>query len=321
MRLEITMAVMASSTLAACTTTSFAPPATRVGHVLSRTGADVCDLSQIADDKNGKKRKIKRNASGALKLVNNFILTYRCSARSAANGRRYFQVPSFLAVVGGATAAALGAGPDVAIATGSGAAALNGANGYFAPKEKAYLLNSALDALVCIKSEAVGISAFSSQIDASEENNDDDNSLENMEKSKNGGKKIDSADEEGDVVFPIERRYFEMIGAALYSVERITAGRMNSIGALDTGSLVNEIKALASEAKDAEIAKDTQQVDAQGSQGVSGGAANAEKGLSEAVATNSTQVGVLKARVNFNTSLKLDVLQPKLQLCVLRAKL
>lgn len=317
MKTKITSVVVVSSMLTACTTTSFAPPATRVGHVLSRVGADACDLSQIADDKVGKKRKIKRNAKGAMKLVNNFILTYRCSARSAANGRRYFQVPSFLAAVGGAAAAALGAGPDVAIVTGSSAAALSGANGYFAPKEKAFILNSALDALICIKSEAVGISAFSSQVSSKE---DDDSSDE--PKPKQGTSEIvDDADEEGSVDFSSERRYFEMVGAALYSVERVTADRMSSAGTLDTGSLVEEIKALASKAEEAQKAKESQQVDANGDQGSSDGAANAEKELSVAVASNTNQVKVLKALVNFNTSLKLDVLQPKLQLCILRARL
>lgn len=306
--------------LSACTTTSFAPPATRVGHVLSREGADACDLTLIADDKHGDKRKIKRNASGALKLVNNFILTYRCSARSAANGRRYFQVPSFLAAVGGAAAAALGAGSDVSIVTGAGAATFNGANGYFAPKEKANILNSALDALICIKTEAVGISAFSTQAKETEENDENDSGEAARSKAEDGHKK--HSGEDGNVDFSEERRYFEMVGGALYSVERITADRMSSAGTLNTAGMIKEIEDLAAKVKDAEKAEDNQQVDAAGNKTGSGAASGAEKGLAEAVAEeNTAKTKVLRALVNYNTSLQLNTMQPKLQLCVLRARL
>lgn len=311
-----------TSLLTACTTASFAPPATRVGHVLSRVGADACDLSQIADNKEGNKRKIKRNASGALKLVNNFILTYRCSARSAANGKRYFQIPSFLSAVGGATAAALGAGPNVAIAAGASAATFNGANGYFAPKEKAFILNSALDALICIKSEAVGISSFSTQANETDENDGDNKSPEKLRAARTSADDQESGDEDGKVSFSSERRYFEMIGAALYSVERVTADRMSSVGSLDAAGMVKEIEDLANKVKAAKEEEDKQQVDESGNKDPNGGAADAEKALAESVASkDAVTTDLLKARVNFNTELQLNTLQPKLQMCVLRAKL
>lgn len=315
LRSRIIFAGTAISILSGCTTTSFAPPAVQVGYVASRPGTDKCDFSDVAHKKD-KPRKIHRDATGALKLVNNFIVTYRCAMRKAADGRQIFEVPSYLAATGGVIALALGAGRDVAIGTGAGASIFGGAKNYYAPKDKAHILNSALDALICIKSEAVGVAAF-------KDNGDDIKSDEkaNLNDSNRAAATYSVDDDEDSVSFPSERRYFEMVAASLFSVERIISERLSSVGRFDPAGIVAEIDMLTQSLAAAKDAKKTEQVDTSGNRTDDVGVAQADIAFETTDVKNASGIQKLAKVFEHNTNLKLNVMQPKLQRCVVRAKL
>jgi hypothetical protein len=316
--------------LPACATTGFAPPRVNLGYSVAREGAQRCDFSETARKKDESRKKINKNSIGALKLINNFIYSYRCAAHKVADGRQYFEVPSFLTAVGGVTAAAFGAGADVSIATGAAVSVLGGAKNYYAPKDKVNVLDGALNALICLKAEAVGVSAFNTtKLDMPADSTEPDTESEGQDKRnnngiKNSGPKLDSEliDNESDTIsFTAERRYFEMISAALLSVERILADRLSNIGNYDTAGIVAEIKALEQEVKDAKAASMTGKTGQDGMPTNTAGANMAEFTLMSKATVNSITDRALIAIVNKNTQLELGVLQPKLQQCVLRAKI
>ncbi len=144
--------------LSGCAVTSFAPPVVNLDQRLQFSGTQ-STFNAVCSPKasNG---LIDASVDGALGLVSNFILTYRCQADRAAEGRQFFEVPAFLSAAGAATAAAFGAGAAVAIGSGAAGAVLNQGKSYYAPRAKAVVLNDGLDALLCIQAEAVGIDAF-----------------------------------------------------------------------------------------------------------------------------------------------------------------
>ncbi|OYX29743.1 MAG: hypothetical protein B7Y99_12630, partial [Caulobacterales bacterium 32-69-10] len=122
---------------------------------------------------------------------------YRCQAHSVANGRQRFEVPAILVAAGTVTALALGAGPDVAIIGGATGATLANTKGYFDPQRKAEIYDHALDALLCIKTEAVGITAF--------------------EATANNLKSTLLNQSPPPITVSVDKQYFDMVSAALFS--------------------------------------------------------------------------------------------------------
>ena len=301
--------------LQGCATASFAPPSVNVTSLVKREGVPNCDFSQVAHSSKNQVLPIWHNPKGTLVLINNFVDVYRCAIQKAADGRQYFEVPAFLAAVGGVAASAFGAGKNVPIATGTAVSLLGGAKTYYAPKDKAHLLDSAYDALLCVKTEAVGIRAFNivdSQTGTA--TGGFDKPVTAAEADTTGGNGDNSS---GDAVsFTPARRYYEMVSAALFQIERVFASRLRDVGKYDAEGVVAQIEALQKAVDTAKTAEKDQMVDGAGKKSDDAGASAAMAALSVSP-FNKT----LAANVSRNTSLKLDVLQPRLQQCVVRAKL
>lgn len=147
----LALVVTGAMALGGCTTVGFAPP-----EVTTRQpGGASADL-----DCNVITTEVTPDVSGATVLTDNFLTAYRCAARQAANGRPWFEVPSFLALVAAAAGPTFGMKKRGIVASGIGAGLFGQANSYFAPREKAAILDHAIDALLCIKTEAVGVRFF-----------------------------------------------------------------------------------------------------------------------------------------------------------------
>ena len=147
------IALLLAAPLGACQTASFAPPGVNPQLKASHAGASGCGPVTLGDT-------IGRDVDGAMTLTDNFIFAYRCGERQLANGRQYFQVPSFIAAVGGLIGPTLGMSNNAVLLTGASAGVFNTGNSYYAPQAKAGIVSSALRALTCIKVEAAGISYF-----------------------------------------------------------------------------------------------------------------------------------------------------------------
>ncbi|SKB44507.1 hypothetical protein [Sphingopyxis flava] len=375
----LTAVSAAAAALGGCTTLSFAPPPVEVDKVISESRPSTCRQLGLEGS-----RAIDRNVDGALELTNNFLRAYRCAAHEAADGRQMFQVPSFLAAIAAAVGPTFGLDDDGRIAAAASAAVLDRSNAYYAPKEKAQMLDSALDAVLCVKTEAAGISFFdtsTAQPDpaaaetaqavrqvaesaerASEALGDQLAALRSKSASLLGemgadpqraetsaalaeerervdamirdiaGRKgeidqqaatlrkeaarlaqlaasqvqpsfrIEKSVPGGTVKIDVQRQYFEMVAAALFSVERVLAQRLRDAGsAFDAAGIAAELKALTT----AEEAADKAVVAAQNS-AVGGGA--------KAFVSDEAKNAAL-------AELSLDALQPKLQACVVRAKI
>lgn len=146
--------------LAGCGTYSFAPPEVSLSRRVSGQNlSQDCLISPTAVA--AERSDIGHNVDGALDLVENFIDSYRCTMRLAADGRQAWQLPGFLALAGSAAASAFGGGTDWGIAGGAASAMFNAGNAYYNPAEQAAILRDAIGALTCIQTEAVGVSAFS----------------------------------------------------------------------------------------------------------------------------------------------------------------
>lgn len=269
--------------LAACaTTTSFAPPDIRVRQEMTDT--DVA--RDCAPNLPESPAVINPNVQGAQLLTGNFIIGYRCAMRAAADGRQPWQILSFVSLVGSSLAAALGAGPDVAIVGGAANALFTAGNSYYAPQQQAEILSDALDAFLCIQTESVGISAFTiSRVSETE---------------RNLGRF--AADDSGrSVEVTVEMQYFNMVSAALMSVERAAAQRLRSRGTpFDAAGVIAEIERLAQRAAEARTAR------------------NAGPPAAPASLTNAERAAFTDAQT---VQLDLNLLRPKLDQCVTRAKI
>lgn len=148
------MAAVSALTLSGCGTYSFGPPEVS----LSRSTPDQ-DVSEMCLAPPGG-AKVTPNVDGALALVHNYIGAYRCTMRIAADGRQGWQLPGFVALVGAATASALGGGRDWAIAGGAANSMFAAGNSYYNHVEQARILQDAIDAFGCVEAEAVGVEAF-----------------------------------------------------------------------------------------------------------------------------------------------------------------
>jgi transposase len=276
--MRIVIALLASGSLAGCATTSFAPPSVDIGH-------DMADqtLSTECLPTGTRGTKIDPDVEGAQKLIDNFIMSYRCTIRAAADGRQPFEILGFLTLVGSTAAVALGAGPKVAIAGGIGNSVFTAGEKYYDPKEQTSILADALDALACIKTESVGISPFDLAATANQQ-------------------RTALAGTGPTVTVTPERQYFNLVAGALLSVERAATIRLSRRGSFDSAGVAAEIETLTKKIEDAEKAK---------------------KNLKPQDPAVSRAVGrqiAAAMRVADLTQLELDVLQPKLQKCVVRAK-
>ena len=265
----------ATALLSGCVSTSFAPPDV---DVYNRMAAGSLTTNCTLSGSNG--GAIGHNVDGALLLIHNFVNAYRCSMRAAADGRQPFEVLSFLSLVGSTAAVALGASPDVAI-IGSGANSIFTAGSkYYAPQEQTEILSSAVDALLCIQTEAVGIAAFDSTVPRE-------------------GEQAPEDDPGGSVEVTVERQYFNMVAAALLSVERVATQRLSRRGSFDAAGVVAEIELQMQRRAEAK---------AKEKQAEEGGDSRAGEEAPEFADSEALAV------------LRLEELRPQLQMCVTRAK-
>lgn len=279
--------------MSGCSTLSFAPPPVNIANEMEVEGSNLSHSRRCMPEQKlsgSDPIPIGKDAEGAMTLTNNFIYYYRCASHSAGNGRQAFEIPAFLTLVGTATAAAFGAGSDVVIAGGAANATLDGAKDYYAPMTKASIYDSALDAFLCIKSTAAGVQPFVI-------------GGQNAVKTRDA---LAAANVEG--YFEPERQYFELVSSSLFTVERIAADRIRSTGRYDPAGVVAQIQTLSQDVRDAQSDENsTSNAQAAGqivqTQGATGGDTAQQKGAVTAAISG------------------LDILQPKLELCVLRAKL
>jgi hypothetical protein len=274
--------------LSGCSTFSFGPPDVSVTH--NDVGRDHY-VSCMPHPGGG---AIGRNVDGALLLIDNFVDAYRCAAHSAADGRQAFEIPSFISLVGSAAAVALGAGRNVAIVGGIGNSVFSGGKAYYDPQAKVGILDHSLDALLCIQTEAVDIKAF------------DVPQVAQAEKTRFAAAMGEAGGDASEVVVTSDQQYFNMVAAALFSVERITALQLSRAGKFDPAGVVAEIEKLA---KDEQAKKDAQKNPPPVNSSKPGGVP------AFAAAGVSTQLAVQQVH------LELDLLQTKLQQCVVRAKM
>lgn len=272
MRLSILGAAFA---LTGCATTSFAPPQVDVHAKMTNQS-----LGAQCKVRLGATTTILPDVDGAQTLIDNYLDSYRCVAREAANGRQPWQILSFLSLVGSTTAIALGAGRNIAILGGAGNSVFNSGNSYYAPREQAEILNQAVDALACIQTESVGIDPYA---------------LNKWPATQT----LALNDGEPSIGVSVKRQYFNMVSSALISVERAAAHRLAGRGSFDPAGVAAQVEALAKKIQEAEDAKKKPPPTAVG----------LYAGL-EPVTASALQ----------DTQLSLSVVQAKLQKCALRAQ-
>lgn len=372
--------------LGGCTTFSFAPPPVETDKVITEQAPSTC--RRLAPEG---ARAIDKNVEGALELTNNFLRAYRCAAQEAADGRQVFQIPSFFATIAAAVGPTFGLSDDGRIAAAASAAVMDRGNSYYAPKEKARLLDSALDSVLCVKTEAVGISFFdttqaapdaaaataaAASQGAAESAERASESLGNQLATLQGRRdtlyrqlqapelmveagrstrealseewrKVDATLSDltgrkgeldrqasllrqesarlsllatsqvrpnftvsravpgGTIEIDVQRQYFEMVAASLFSVERVLAQRLSNVGTYDAAGIAAELKQLAGEQQEAD-----EDVDEAEDAPVTGTPVAGKKSF----ATEADRNAAL-------AELSLDSLQPRLQQCVVRAKI
>jgi hypothetical protein len=210
--------------LAGCSTaTSFAPPPVTVTYA----GEPAVDTTCPSQTRQTSVTGVTRNLIGAYKLIDAYVVAFRCAAHAAADGRQGFEIPAFVSTTGAALATTLGGGATYGI-LGTGAnAAFTAGNKYWDPKLKASIYDHALDALLCVKTEAVGIPAYKFE----------NSGFGKMYGLEIGGSKIS---------VPVERQYFEMVSSAVFSIERILAQRLSNMAPVDASAVAAELgKAIA----------------------------------------------------------------------------
>lgn len=356
---------LAGATLAGCTTTSFAPPRVQVERKIEAGRVFTCDQLDIGSD-----RKIDPDIAGSIDLINNFIRAYRCASHEAADGRQIFEVPSMLALIAAGVGPALGLSSDASLVAATGAAVYGRGNSYYAPKEKAAVIDTALDAVLCVKAAAVGFDFFdtskpapsldAARADALEvqaknlEANLNTQLLASSELTKaaerarlslapnvgaNGIEALKSlqgvaspgvnivqldaaaayatatAKGTADTLrgvqvelavlrsrFELPRVHFEMVSTALFSIERVLAQRLSTIGNFDSAGIAAEFAKLGGKEEAAQTKKD----DLEAGNAVKSG------GVTVSPGTEEFQKEVEQT--------ELELMQVKLQTCVVRAK-
>ena len=278
--------------LPGCATTSFAPP--RVDLPATMTAGSLSQDCTFAS--NG---SVTTDVDGALRLIVNYIAAYRCARDVAANGRQLFQIPSFIALAGSAAAAAFGAGPDWAIAGGIANQVFTAGNNYYAPGEQAQILRNAVDAMTCINSEAVGITAMTR--------------LQRMSDAvANPTMQALLETNSSTVRVTPERQYFNMVASALLAVENTAAQRLSRRGTFNAAGIAAQIEQLAKKIRDQQAAAD------QANEASRRSTANAVQAFGTSSAQQAVRAALL-AEMDA-VDLELSVLQPKLDQCALRAQ-
>jgi hypothetical protein len=319
--------------LAGCATTSFAPPIVKMDKELTFTRSQTTFNAVCTPNPNDPTaQQIRRDTDGALLLVNNFILTYRCQADRAAEGRQYFEVPGFLSTIGGVAAAAFGAPADVAIGTGAASAALNQGKSYYAPRDKAVVLNDGLDALLCIQNEAVGIDPYTLKTLSAAQEATGSGSTTTEPQPVVAGSPVQSApaDDGPEIYVSSQRQYFEMVRTALFAVERVVAQRLSNAGTpFDASGVIAELEKLNKEVEEKKNEVPDAKVAGEEAKKAAVPETSSEAGLGQpsipaSVLAQMSRTGAKLAAVSDRqvgrTVIKLHVLQPKLDKCVLRAK-
>lgn len=268
--------------LPACTTTSFAPPSVNSDQVM--TNGSLTRDCRLTATNNG---TIGEDVSGAISLVGNYHSSYQCWRRLAADGRQGFQIPAFISLIASTTAVAFGAGPNVAIAGSAGNSLFTAGNNYYAPAEQAEILNHGLDAITCIRSEATGTPAYAALP-----------ALGNEERRLQRVAGITDP----TVEISSDRQYYNMVRSRLEAVDIVIAQRLMRRGTFDAAGVAAQIREAAKEVRDAQLAVVSPPA---ADQRVTGRFASSPTGT---------------ARLAQMVQLHLNLLQPKLDQCVLRAK-
>jgi hypothetical protein len=350
---------LSATALAGCASMSFAPPRVETAAKISGTYDSAGGCKSKIEVARGAQVPIRPNVIGAIDLINNYVLIYGCAADELADGRQIFEVPSFLAAATGLIGASFGLSEAGVLAAGTGAAVTKSANNYYAPKQKAALVTTALRALLCVKNEAVGISYFRTSAasqggdspaseDTAGENvkllleslstenrlvaqmkSDDDKSaalsaMQSDLRKANSALAAIVAETPVDppaVFIDAERQYYEMVSGALYAIHSILGERMRDAGSTDTTDVFKQLKELAGESEDADGAVDTAETDVANAQNQLAGTKNMK--LMGGRATDSdvrdAKAALAKAEAKL-VRLQNDALQPKLQTCVLQAR-
>ncbi|MGH6787692.1 MAG: hypothetical protein ACREBO_12760 [Novosphingobium sp.] len=261
------------------------------------TAQGSCSRAEVTEDRADNHDSVE----SPLFLIDNYILAYGCALAEASNGRQLFQIPSHLAALTGVIGGAFGGGRDLALASGIAASTFNSGNAYWAPQDKAVIIDSAYDAILCIRTEAVGIDFIETR-DAPAE--------------------VVSGDA---VELKPQWRYFGLISAALRQVDRIAATRLRASGKFDPAGLVAEIEALNKKIEEAEAAKkegEAPAADPSPSPSPSPTPSGAPPGMGAGADNGGgTNSAVDEPAGTGSYRLELGVLQPKIQRCVVRAKL
>lgn len=362
-----------------CTSLSFAPPRVEVDRRIASPDPSKC--AQLAP---ANAALLQHSVPGGIDLIDNFVRAYRCAAHEAADGRQTFEVPSFLALAAAGLGPAFGMSEDAGLALGGAAAVGGHANSYYAPKQKAAVLDAALGAALCVKTEAVGVDFFDTrrdpdpvtqkaivatqavvdtlngslqvlttertqaqaqldgavsamqlaptadareaasarhqqqQLRVEQINTTIDRTTQAMSDATNALAQlrirelsstanpinISKAMPDGSVVeVSVAEQYFQMISAALLSIDRILAQRLSNTGNFDSAGLTSELSTLIKARDDAKKALD-----------------DAKKPPAAGVAAMA--MGLDEKQTNEKVvELSIDLLQPALQKCVVLAKL
>jgi hypothetical protein len=323
-------AVVAAAALSGCTTLSFAPPAVETRYAGEKVESN-CAVTASA-----KRTEIHPDVPGALQLTDNFLEGYRCAAREASDGRQSFEIPSFLALVAAGLGGPLyGLTENEQLAGAGYSAVMMRANSYYAPKEKANVLRSAIDGVLCIKNASVGYDYFDENAGGSGDQqellastSDEEKIIELIdeqladlkarlkpgisaaEKSEIEAKEKELNDlktamiksmaqkvTKASVRIDAARAYYELVASALFSVDRVLGQRLSDSGSFDPASLSGELENLTRKEVTAE---------------------NDAKALRDSAKTNFLSATNLAEQ---QVDVELDALQARLQKCVVRAKM
>ncbi len=294
--------LMSGCALAGCATTSFSPPGVQVNYVGEPGGSPSC--AQASQRQGDRAVTVERDVNGALRVVETYIDAYDCSAREAANGRQGFELPAFIATTGAAIAVAFGGGADFGIAGTAANSVFNAGKAYYDPKQKAVLYAHALDALRCIRTEAVGIDNFAMFKAASDG--------ETMRRVAGRAAAIEARSaflDPPSVSVSGHQQYFVMVTDAVGAVSGILTDRLSDVGSFNPKGTADEIKRLIDEIRAAEKAEE-----------------DAKKNPppttdAEGVARSATEMALAReAWRQTLVDLDLKALQKKLQECIWRAK-
>jgi hypothetical protein len=284
-------AVTCMIALTGCTSTSFAPPRVNV-HTFRLTGSVDNHCHVYADT--DKPSAIYPNVDGAQALISNYLDSYRCAMREAANGRQPWEILSFLTLVASTTASALGAGKNVAIVGTSANSVFQAGNGYYAPREQTEILNNAVDALACIQNESVGIDPNELKSTAS------------TQKTLLNGFVGAEGTPPSTVQVTSERQYFNMVYSALITTERAASKRLEGRG-FDAAGIQAQIDALTDKIKTAQAErKDPPAPNPALYEGM--------------LRAGAVGLDLDQAKALQTAQLDLAVLKPKLEKCALRAQ-